>query len=175
MKSQCDAVAERLALGESLEPLAEHIARCAACARLVELPRRIGAAHRDIDPGLGFSARMTVGAQERLGSWRRQRVAAGLAATVAAGALGVVVLTRAPAAPPPQPAPAIALPRPAEEPRPDPAAEAADLEVLVDLADTGRSIRASADWRALERPLRGYGKLVKEARDEAVEVEGETP
>jgi len=174
MKSQCDAVAERLALGESLEPVAEHVASCAACARLALLPRRIAAAHREIDPGLGFSARMTVGAQQRLGAWRRQRVAAGLAATVAAGALGVVVLTRTPAAPPPQrPQPALMLPQPTEEPRPDPAAEAADIDVLVDLADTGRSIRASADWRALERPLRGYRKLVKEARDEA--VEGETP
>ena len=172
MTYPCDEVVERLALGESLEPLAEHIASCAACARLAQVPRRIGAAHPDIDPGLGFSARMTVGAQHRLVARRRRRVAAGLAATVAAGAFGVFVFPRAPAAPP-APVTGLAPPQQLEEPRPDPAAEAADVEVLVDLADTGRSSRVSADWRALERPLRGYGELVKQALIEA--VEGESP
>lgn len=166
----CEAVAERLALGESLEPLAEHVAGCASCTRLVEMPRRLGAARRDIDPGLGFSARMTVGAQHRIAARRRLRIAAGLAATVAAGALGVVVFTRHPAAPPSLTG--MSPPPIAEEPRPEPAA-AADVEVLVNLADTHRSARLSADWKSLERPLGAYRKLVEEVRGEA--VEGESP
>ena len=165
MTSQCEAVAERLALGETLDPLAEHVASCAACARLVEVPRRIGAARQEVDPGLGFSARMTVGAQHRIAVRRRRRMAAGLAATVAAGALGVVVLTRQPDGP----LPAIGLaPAPVtREPAPAPA-EADDVGMLVNLADTRRSARVSASWKRLERPLGAYRKLVEE-------VEGESP
>lgn len=178
MKSPCDEVAERLALGESLEPSAEHIARCAACARLIELPRRLAAAHADVDPGLGFSARMTVGAQQQLAARRRQRITAGLGATVLAGALGAFVILRAPAARTPSepPQPALASQPQPEAPPPDPAAEAGALGALVELADTARSSRVSADWRALERPLRGYRKLVKSVRhDDAETVEGESP
>jgi hypothetical protein len=170
MTSQCDAVAERLALGEPLEPLADHVASCAGCTRLVEMPRRIGAARQELDPGLGFSARMTAGAQHRIAVRRRRRVAAGLAATVAAGTLGVFVFTRAPAE---QAAPAVSLPeQPSEEPRPAPA-EPADVDVLVNLADTRRSLRVSANWKELERPLAAYRKLVEEVR--AADAEGEAP
>jgi hypothetical protein len=168
MTSQCDAVAERLALGDSLDPLAEHVAGCAGCKRLVEMPRRIGAARQEIDPGLGFSARMTLGAQHRIAVRRRRRVAAGLAATVAAGAFGVFVFTRTPDAPAPAISPPPAL---AEEPRPAPRDEASDVEALVNLVDTERSARLSANWRKVEEPLGAYRKLV-----EAVEaVEGESP
>jgi len=179
MTSQCDAVAERLALGESLDPLADHVASCAACTRLAEMPRRIGAARQEIDPGLGFSARMTAGAQHRIAVRRRRRVAAGLAATVAAGLVGVVVITRQPAdrlstaalAPPPV----------LEEPQPA-APEAADLELLVNLADTDRSARLSANWKQLEQPLRAYHRLVEavepaegDADTGAEAVEGVSP
>jgi hypothetical protein len=178
MTSQCEAVAERLALGESLEPLAEHVASCAGCTRLAEMPRRIGAARREIDPGLGFSARMTVGAQHRIAVRRRRRLAAGLAASVAAGALGVVVLTREP--PATATAPMALLPeQPPEEPRPA-QIEEADADLLVNLADTQRSLRVSAKWRELERPLAGYEKLVEKVQAEpAAEAtdagEGEAP
>jgi hypothetical protein len=171
MTSHCEQVAERLALGESLDPLAEHLAGCAACRRLAEVPGRIGAARRAVDPGLGFSARMTAGAQHRIAVRRRRRMAAGLAATVAAGALGVVFVTREPAAP--QPAVAVPEPRPEirEDPQPVPAAED-ELAALVNLADTERSLRLSANWKGIEEPLAGYRKLVREV--EANE-EGEAP
>lgn len=168
MTSPCEAVAERLALGESLDPLAEHVASCAGCARLAEMPRRIGAARQELDPGLGFSARMTAGAQHRIAVRRRRRVATGLAATMAAGLLGVFVVTREPD----ERAPAVTTtpaPEPEqlpEDPRPDPGG-AADVELLVNLADTQRSLRVSAGWRELERPLGGYRQLVEEVGDEA--------
>ena len=76
MKSHCEEVAERLALGASLAPLAEHLAGCAGCRQLAEMPRRIGAARQAVDPGLGFSARITAGAQHLIGVRRRRRVAA---------------------------------------------------------------------------------------------------
>jgi hypothetical protein len=171
MTSHCEQVAERLALGESLDPFAEHLAGCAACRRLAEMPGRIGAARQAVDPGLGFSARMTVGAQHRIAVRRRRRMAAGLAATVAAGALGVVFVTRQPAAP----QPAVALPETRQDMREDvppaPAAED-DLKALVNLADTDRSLRLSANWKGIEKPHAAYRKLVREV--EANE-EGEAP
>jgi hypothetical protein len=167
MTPPCEAVAERLALGESLDPLAEHVASCAACTRLVEMPRRIGAARREIDPGLGFSARMTVGAQHRIAVRRRRRIAAGLAASVAAGALGVVVVTRAPDRPLSTVMATLELPP--QEPMPAPDAPD-DLGVLVNLADTERSLRLSANWKELEAPLGAYRKLVEE-----VAPEGDAP
>jgi hypothetical protein len=88
-------------------------------------------------------------------------MAAGLAATVAAGALGVVFVTRQPAAP--QPAVAVPETRPEmrEDAPPVPAAED-ELKALVNLADTDRSLRLSANWKGIEKPLAAYRKLVRE-------------
>jgi hypothetical protein len=112
---------------------------------------------------------MTIGAQHRIAVRRRRRVAAGLAATVAAGALGVFVFTRTPAGPGPvSPEPVIALP---DEPRPA-QDEVSDVDALVNLADTDHSLRLSANWKALEQPLGAYRKLVEGVPGEA---EGESP
>lgn len=181
MTSHCDEVAERLALGESLDPLAEHLAGCAACRRLAEVPRKLGAAHHAVDPGLGFSARMTIGAQQRIAVRRRRRMAAGLAATALAGALGVVFVTREPAGP----QPAVAVPE-REPKREDPtpvAVDEADLKALVNLADTDRSLRLTANWKEIERPLAAYRKLVRDLEvpdgdgdaDSDADSKGETP
>jgi hypothetical protein len=125
------------------------------------MPRRIGAARQELDPGLGFSARMTAGAQHRIAVRRRRRVTAGLAAAMAAGALGVLVFTRQADAPA---STAAIAPRPlAEEPRPA-AEEEADVDLLVNLADTERSLRLSASWSALEAPLGAYRRLVDEVQ-----------
>src|SRR5690606_16773083 len=96
MSSTCDQVAERVALGEPLGEVGEHAATCERCKRLVALPVELGAVHRDVDPGLGFSARMTAGAQHRILVRRRRRIAAMSAAAVAATALGVFVMMREP-------------------------------------------------------------------------------
>src|SRR5690349_298870 len=96
MSSTCDQVAERIALGEPLGDVGEHATTCERCKRLVALPVELGATHREADPGLGFSARMTAGAQHRIVVRRKRRVAAGLAVAVAATTLGVFVVTRQP-------------------------------------------------------------------------------
>ncbi|MBA3393619.1 MAG: hypothetical protein H0T89_13300 [Deltaproteobacteria bacterium] len=161
MKSICESVAEHVALGEPLGELAEHVATCASCQRVVEMTGKLAATRHDIDPGLGFSARMTAGAQHRIVVRRRRRLAAGLAATVAAGMLGGFVITREPDVAPPQQA--------VEAPtQPDEELETlddADLAGLVELADTRRSSRLSARWSRIQKPLAPYKKL----------VEGETP
>lgn len=163
MKSSCDVVIERIALGEPLGELAAHVATCGSCQQLVAMPGQLGATRRPIDPGLGFSARMTAGAQHRIAVRRRRRVAAGLAATVAAGMLGVFVVTRDPA-PVAPPQPAAELPAVPDEAAPTPDDEA-NLAALIQLSDTKRSRRLSAHWARIQRPLAPYKKL----------LEGETP
>ena len=161
MMSTCDDVAERIAVGEPLAELDEHVSSCARCKRLVAMPTQLGATRHSVDPGLGFSARMTVGAQHRLGVRRRRRIAAGLAATVAAGMFGVFAITREPEVSEVQ-APAVAERLPTDE---SARFEEPEIAFLVNVADTKRSSRQSAHWARIQRPLAAYKQL----------LEGETP
>lgn len=164
MMSTCDAVAERIALGEPLAELDEHVSSCARCKRLVAMPMQLGATKHSVDPGLGFSARMTVGAQHRIVARRRRRIAAGLAATVAAGMFGVFAITRE--SEPQQAAqdPAVAERLPTSE---EPVSfEDSEIAYLVGVADTNRSRRLSAHWSRIQRPLAAYKQLVEDGGDE---------
>lgn len=168
--SVCDQVAERVALGEPFGDLAEHVEGCASCKDLIAMSSKLGATRHAVDPGLGFSARMTVGAQHRIAARRRQRLAIGLAATVVSGAFGVFVVTRTPpSSTPPVREQALELPRTpdpwddANKPEPAEADEDSDLAMLVDYSDVERSARVSANWKHITRPLAAYKRLVKEA------------
>jgi hypothetical protein len=154
----CDLVIERVALGEPLGKLSEHVTSCARCQRIVAMPGRLGATRHASEPGHGFAARMTVGAQHLIVVRRRRRLAAGLAATVAAGVLGVFVVTRSPDEP--QQRAAVELPQPVKDNQPV-AADEADLDMLVRLADTRRARRVSAPWGRIQKPLKPYMQLVK--------------
>jgi hypothetical protein len=170
-RSICDQVAERVALGEPLEELAGHVMTCEACQGLVAVSSKLSAAHHPVDPGLGFTARMTVGAQHRLAVRRRNRLTVGLLASVACGAFGVFVVTRSPDVP--QTAvkdetthsrPTLAPPSREREPvaqNPDEDTQDADLAALAQFADTEHNRRLSADWSSIERPLTPYKKLLK--------------
>jgi hypothetical protein len=162
--SVCDRVAERVALGEPLDDLAEHAAGCAGCQGLIAVSSQLGATRHAVDPGLGFSARMTVGAQHRLAVRRRRRLAAGLAATVATGALGLLFVAHTPAESPRGPVatpmpPAPTMQRDVE--REAPPVTDADLAELVQLADVDRSSHLSANWKTIKKPLAAYKKLLK--------------
>lgn len=163
MTSFCEVVAERIALGEALGDVADHAATCDKCRRLVALPTELGATHREVDPGMGFAARMTAGAQHRVVVRRRRRIAAVAAAAVAAMSLGVFFVVREPAQ---QPTAAVEPPGPvfpaADVPDRDPWNPGEldeDVAALVDLADT--SPRARARWNRIEKPLAAYRKLVE--------------
>ncbi len=170
----CDRVAERVALGEPLGDVGEHAKTCERCKRLVALPVEIGATRRDADPGLGFTARMTAGAQHRIVVRRRRRVAAGLAAAVAAGTFGLYAFTRQPDASQPvaeTPSPNPTLPATQDQRDPWDAQDDNDDQVagvdddvryLVHIADTDRVMsRSSADWGSIEKPLKPYRELLE--------------
>lgn len=161
-ESMCDQVADRLALGEPLGDLSEHVAGCSSCQGLVTVSGQLAATRHAVDPGLGFSARMTVGAQHRLGVRRRRRLVAGLAVSVATGMFGVFVVANHPAGPDVQKQvrqdPSLKHNPP--EPRPEPATDK-ELAALAELADVDSASRQSADWGFIEEPLAPYKKLVK--------------
>lgn len=157
-RSICDQVAERVALGESLGELAGHAMTCASCQGLLAVSSQLSAAHHDVDPGLGFTARMTVGAQHRLAVRRRRKLAVGFAATVACGAFGVFVVTHTPA----DPGTPVATGHAPSRAEPDDSPASADeLTSLVQLADVDHNRQISADWSSVEAPLTPYKKLLK--------------
>ena len=165
MSDPCEVVVERVALGEPLGDLAEHAKGCAKCRRIAALPTELGATHRDSDPGLGFSARMTAGAQQRIVVRKRRRVAGALAAAVAVTTLAAFALTREPAAqklaqtPEKHDQPAADDHDTDSSQEPDPADE--DVRALVKLADTNHARKLSAKWRRIERPLAAYRIVFK--------------
>jgi hypothetical protein len=167
VRDDCGLVTERVALGEPLGDLQGHAASCARCAKVIAMPARIAAAHeptrldrRGNDPGLGFSARMTIGAQQRLVIRRRRRIAGSAAGAVAAAAVAAFVLTRSPAESDRSVAfEPITNPPVAETPVP---VGDAELIQLVNLADTKRAMRREkAPWGRIQKPLAPYVKLVK--------------
>ncbi len=182
----CDVVVERIALGEPLADLTGHLSTCDACRQLTSLPAALGATHRDSEPAAGFSARMMVGAQERIVTRRRRRVAGAACAAVAATAILAFALTRDTRDAGEKDGMASATQLASESPtsdgddvpddhddhdvpvpavdngRADPAHEDLDDDVraLVQLADTKRSRRASARWQRIEQPLEPYRILL---------------
>lgn len=162
MKTNCDLVAERVALGEPLGDQAEHAATCARCRRLAVLPAELAATHHDVDPGIGFAARMTAGAQHRVAVRHRRRIAVGLAAAVAATTLGVFVVTREPEQVAVTP-PVEHHDQPATNPHDPwkPGELDPDVKALVHLANVERSSHLSAHWARIEKPLAPYRALLK--------------
>ena len=159
MNPVCNIIAERVALGESLGEHAAHATRCERCKRVVALPASLANAHREVEPGMGFAARMTVGAQHRIVVRRRRRVAGAVGGALAVAAAVLLVATRT--AETPQIAPAVAVHEPARADEQLVPLDDADLAMLVNYADTARSNRASASWRHITRPLRPYKNLLK--------------
>ena len=157
----CEIVAERVALGEPVGE-ADHVASCARCQRAITLPSRIAHALVEIDPGLGFSARVTAGAQHRIVLRRRRRVATGVAATALAGALGALLVLRPTSEPSiAPPSPAVATPDPWNHDHDDANKTDDDVRALVHLADIDHATHLGADWGRIEKPLSPYRSLLK--------------
>jgi hypothetical protein len=164
----CDQVAERIALGEPLDNLAEHAAECPHCKRLVALPIELAMVKRDVDPGMGFAARMTAGAQHRFTVRRQRRYAMGgglAVAAAAAAAVALFVLRE------PEPASIAYVPRAVfehlqalEMPQPPPPVTQEvddDVRALVHLADVEHSRHISAHWGRIEKSLKPYKGVLK--------------
>lgn len=159
MKEVCDIVAERVALGEPLGDAAEHAESCPRCRRLSALPRELGATRVEADPGIGFAARVTAGAQKRIVVRRRRRIAATVAAGIAVTTLGVVFVTRT--SPVEEPQPDKTATQPPTPPAPETPKVDEDVRYLVHLARVDRASHASAHWRRIEKPLAPYKHLIK--------------
>ncbi len=172
----CDRVAERVALGEPLGDLAAHVETCDPCRLLAALPTQLGSTHAAVDPGLGFAARMTAGAQHRIVVRKRRRIASGAAAAVAASVLGVVAFARITSPADVAIAPTVTAPTDPAEPtkagtstdpwrtnpdEPHAAAVDPDVRALVHLADIDRDLRGTAHWGRIAKPLRPYRSLVQ--------------
>lgn len=150
----CETVAERIALGEPLGDVATHATTCVRCKLVVGMPEKLGATRHEVDPGLGFAARMTIGARQQIQTRRRRRVAAVMGTSVAAALVAVLFITRSSDPRPPQPATK-------DQPTQEPVAVQAELAALVDLADVERSAHLSANWRHIQKPLSPYRKLLQ--------------
>jgi hypothetical protein len=162
----CDQVAERIALGEPLDDLAEHAAECPHCKRLVALPVELAVVKRDADPGMGFAARMTAGAQHRFVVRRQRRYAMGGGLAVAAVAAVAMFVLREP-----EPAPIAHVPpevfehlQALEMPQPPPPVTQEiddDVRALVRLADVEHSRHISAHWGRITKSLKPYKGVLK--------------
>jgi hypothetical protein len=159
MKTSCDGVTERVALGEPLGDLAEHAATCARCQRLAALPTEVGAAHPASDPADGFSARITAGAQRRIVVRRRRRIGLALASVAAATAMVAFAVTRR-SEHEQLPATASHDKDPAPEPPPPPTDDLSAERDLVYLTRAA-STHAAARWHHIERSLSPYRIVFK--------------
>jgi hypothetical protein len=169
----CDQVAERVALGQELGDLAEHAAECPHCKRLIALPVELGMLARDADPGMGFAARMTAGAQHRITVRRHRRYAAGGGVLVAAAAAIAMLVVRQPqddsiAYIPPD-AIKIAT-QPAIQPTTnkddpwkthEPGEVDDDVRALVRMANVDRNRHVTAHWGRIEKSLAPYRAILK--------------
>lgn len=156
----CEIVAERFALGEPLGEHAEHARSCERCHELSVVADKLVATHHAIDPGLGFSARMTVGAQNRIAVRRRRRIATTVGVSAAAAAAFVFVVTRPTERATDNTHVAIS-PIKAEADPPTPVDDA-DLAFLA--SDPEAAARTTADWNHITKPLRPYKKLLQGIR-----------
>jgi hypothetical protein len=170
MNPMCEQVAERTALGESLDDLASHAASCERCQRVTALPAKLAATAHAADPGMGFASRMTAGAQHRITTRRRQRYAAGASLALAAAAVVALVVMREP-----EPAsvayvplsmlphlPGTTPPTAQKDPgKAEPGKIDEDVRALVHLANVERNRHLSAHWGRIEKSLAPYRAVIK--------------
>jgi hypothetical protein len=164
--SPCDVVIERLALGEPIGDVEDHVATCPACSRLIALPRLVAASAHAAEPNPGFAIRTAAGARAKLVTRRRNRIATNAIAAIAAVALGVWAL-RTPIEPTLQMQGMHTAPSPLEpihnsDRTPDDLT-LTDEEIGAELgriSDFDRVLAPSPRWDDAEAPLHGYRLIV---------------
>lgn len=191
MTPPCDVVAERLALGEPMAELAQHVDDCPRCQGLLSVQRALTTSSRgDATPAHGFASRMTVAANQRLVVRHRRRVAGYAMLSAAAAAMVTFFVVREPdrtsspiaatdvERPDPEtpkdpwsdPTPANPTETPDEVPGPDEPVEELlehddDAYALHILSETAGA-RISADWESIEdKPMRAYERLLEQVEN----------
>lgn len=165
--TRCSLVAGAVATGAPLtDAEREHLNGCPDCAALVAMPSALARSARGVEPGVGFSARMQVGARQRITRRHRRRVTVSVLGALAAAVViffGVQRATRVERA-------NLALqPLGAQTTTP---VESARIRDLLDNARFDRAMAPAADWRAIEKPLRPYRAVLVQSRHRSA---GEAP
>lgn len=159
--TRCSLVAGAVASGEPLtDAEREHLKDCPDCTALVAMSSALARTARGVEPGVGFSARMQVGARARITSRRRRRVTLTVLGTLAAMVVlffgGQRLQSRERADQ--QLAAGIQAPT---QPRED---SARARKNPLDLARFDRAMAPAGDWRRIEQPLRSYRAILVQRR-----------
>jgi hypothetical protein len=167
----CDEVTERLALGEPLGDVEDHVATCPACSRLVGLPRLVAASAHAAEPNPGFVIRSTAGARTLLVRRRRNRIIGNGVAAAAVLALAVWAV-RSPIGGVkqnpllPQASMPSHNPEPINTPNPTlltPVTNDVIGTELKTISNFDRVMAPSRQWNAAQRPLSRYRIVVQGA------------
>lgn len=157
--TRCSLVAGAVATGAPLTDAERaHVAGCPDCAALVALPSAIARTARAAEPGVGFAARMQVGARARITARRRRRIAVSVVASMAAAVaifFGAQRLQRVERADRPL---GSYLTRPIS---PEESSRARDL---LERARLDRAMRPAGPWQEIEAPFRTDRKHLVQVR-----------
>ena len=164
--TRCSLVAGAVASGEPLSDAErEHVKGCPDCAALVALPSALARSTHGVEPGVGFSARMQVGARAKIQTRRRRRTAVSVVGALAAAVViffGVQRFQRA------ERAELAALPASQQSVPPE---ESERARAHLELTRFDRAMTPAGDWRGIEAPLRPYRAVLVQRHRSA----GETP
>ncbi len=152
MKNLCEQFADAVVTGEATNHFTVHVNTCARCQGLARTAAALDAATgtgqlraANAEPGLGFTARMTVGAQHRVAQRRRHRyMLTGAGGLAAAAAVTALLISQRAAVTPVQPAANVPSLTPLEPTQPAPVIAPGPAE-----ADEDRdNLRALVRWQA---------------------------
>lgn len=157
--TRCALVAGAVATGTPLSDAErEHVEDCADCAALVALPSVLARSAHGAVPGVGFSARMQVGARARIITRRRRRVTVSVLGALAAAIViffGVQRIRRV------ERAELAVLPAGQQSVTPE---ESARARARLELTRFDRAMAPAGDWREIEAPLRPYRAVLVRQR-----------
>jgi len=168
MTALCNEVAARAAAGEELgEELRGHASVCDECAAILAIPKGLGeisACRAKLEPGPGFTSRVSRSAFRTLDRRRRVRVAGLATAAACACALVVGALTwhLSASSPADRQAELAATAPLATAEAPAGEVDAAAAAELASLYDLDSALAYHADWNYIQEPLEPVWLLVGE-------------
>jgi hypothetical protein len=153
--TRCSLVAGAVATGTPLtDEERAHVEGCPDCAALVAMPSILARSSRGVEPGIGFSARMQVGARARIITRRRRRTTLSVLGAVAAAIViffGVQRIRRV------DRAEVAARPAANTPVTPEESARARDI---LELTRFDRAMAPAGPWREIKAELDPYRRVL---------------